>query len=37
MKRSHLLLAIVGVALLLLFPVGIPNPYYIHLLETIMI
>jgi branched-chain amino acid transport system permease protein len=37
MKRSHLLLAIVGVALLLLFPVGIQNPYYIHLLETIMI
>src|SRR5450631_2889432 len=37
MKRSHLLLAIVGVALLLLFPVGITNPYYIHLLETIMI
>jgi len=37
MKRSHLLVAIVGVALLMLFPVGITNPYYIHLLETIMI
>jgi ABC-type branched-subunit amino acid transport system ATPase component/ABC-type branched-subunit amino acid transport system permease subunit len=37
MKRSHLLLAIVGIAALLLFPVGIHNPYYIHLLETIMI
>ncbi len=37
MKRSHLLLAIVGFAALLLFPVGITNPYYIHLLETIMI
>lgn len=37
MKTSHLLLAIVGVAALLLFPVGITNPYYIHLLETIMI
>ena len=37
MKRSPLLLAVVGVALLLLFPVGIQNPYYIHLLETIMI
>jgi branched-chain amino acid transport system permease protein len=37
MKRNHLLLAIVGVAALLLFPVGITNPYYIHLLETIMI
>jgi ABC-type branched-subunit amino acid transport system ATPase component/ABC-type branched-subunit amino acid transport system permease subunit len=37
MKRSHLVLAIVGIAALLLFPVGIHNPYYIHLLETIMI
>ncbi len=37
MKRNHLLLAIVGVAALLLFPLGITNPYYIHLLETIMI
>ena len=37
MKRNHLLLSIVGIALLMLFPVGITNPYYIHLLETIMI
>ena len=37
MKRSHLLLSIIAVAALLLFPVGIHNPYYIHLLETIMI
>ena len=37
MKRNQLLMAIVGIALLLLFPVGIQNPYYIHLLETIMI
>ncbi|MDB5877930.1 MAG: transporter [Variovorax sp.] len=37
MKKSHLLMVIVGIALLLLFPVGIDNPYYIHLLETIMI
>jgi ABC-type branched-subunit amino acid transport system ATPase component/ABC-type branched-subunit amino acid transport system permease subunit len=37
MKRTHLLLATVGIAALLLFPVGITNPYYIHLLETIMI
>ena len=37
MKRSHLLLSIIGIAALLLFPVGIHNPYYIHLLETIMI
>ena len=37
MKRNHLLLAIVGIAALMLFPLGITNPYYIHLLETIMI
>jgi len=37
MKRNHLLLYVVGVAALLLFPLGITNPYYIHLLETIMI
>jgi branched-chain amino acid transport system permease protein len=30
-------LAILGVAALLLFPVAVGNPYYIHLLETIMI
>ena len=37
MKRQHLLLSIVGFAALMLFPLGITNPYYIHLLETIMI
>ncbi len=37
MKRNHLLLAIAGIAALLLFPLGVTNPYYIHLLETIMI
>jgi len=37
MKRSHLLLAAIGVIALLLFPLGVGNPYYIHLLETIMI
>ena len=37
MKRNQLLLAIVGIGALLLFPLGITNPYYIHLLETIMI
>jgi len=37
MKRSHHLLAVVGVIALLLFPLGVGNPYYIHLLETIMI
>ena len=37
MKTSHLLLAIAGVVALLLFPIANTNPYYIHLLETIMI
>jgi ABC-type branched-subunit amino acid transport system ATPase component/ABC-type branched-subunit amino acid transport system permease subunit len=37
MKRSHLLLAVIGIAALALFPVGVQNPYYIHLIETIMI
>jgi branched-chain amino acid transport system permease protein len=37
MKRSHILLAIIGIAALALFPVGVQNPYYIHLIETIMI
>jgi ABC-type branched-subunit amino acid transport system ATPase component/ABC-type branched-subunit amino acid transport system permease subunit len=37
MKSRNLILAILGIAALLLFPVGIHNPYYIHLLETIMI
>src|SRR3954469_15583245 len=37
MKRSPLLIGIVGLALLLVFPLAIDNPYYIHLLETIMI
>jgi branched-chain amino acid transport system permease protein len=37
MKPLHLLLAAVGIAALALFPVAIANPYYIHLLETIMI
>src|ERR1700747_2369710 len=37
MKTGRFLLAIVGFAALMLFPIGIDNPYYIHLLETIMI
>lgn len=37
MKRHHLLLAVIGIAALALFPVGVKNPYYIHLIETIMI
>ena len=37
MKRPYLLLAVAGVAALALFPLAFHNPYYIHLLETIMI
>lgn len=37
MKPQQLLIALVGVAALVLFPVFIHNPYYVHLLETIMI
>ena len=37
MKLQYKLLAIVGVAALFLFPVAVHNPYYIHLLETILI
>ncbi len=37
MKPKHTLLAVAGIAALMLFPVAFHNPYYIHLLETIMI
>ncbi|MDP9044771.1 MAG: branched-chain amino acid ABC transporter permease, partial [Pseudomonadota bacterium] len=37
MKSTHLVLALIAFCLLMLFPVGITNPYYIHLLETILI
>ena len=37
MKRAYVLLAVAGVAALALFPLAFHNPYYIHLLETIMI
>ena len=37
MKPQQLLLAVIGVAALVGFPLAIHNPYYIHLLETIMI
>ena len=37
MKPQQLLLAVIGVAALVGFPLVIHNPYYIHLLETIMI
>ncbi len=36
-RRTLLLLGIVGLAALVLFPVVNPNPYNIHLLETILI
>ena len=36
MKRS-VLMGIVGLGLLVAFPLAVDNPYYIHLLETIMI
>jgi ABC-type branched-subunit amino acid transport system ATPase component/ABC-type branched-subunit amino acid transport system permease subunit len=37
MKPQQLVIALVGIAALVLFPVFIHNPYYVHLLETIMI
>ncbi len=37
MKRSPLAFAAIGLALLVAFPLAVDNPYYIHLLETIMI
>jgi ABC-type branched-subunit amino acid transport system ATPase component/ABC-type branched-subunit amino acid transport system permease subunit len=37
MKRQYLALSIASIAALALFPIAFHNPYYIHLLETIMI
>jgi ABC-type branched-subunit amino acid transport system permease subunit len=37
MKRSQLVLAAMAVGALALFPAAVANPYYIHLVETIMI
>src|ERR1700709_2751964 len=37
MNRSPLALGVIGLALLVAFPLAVDNPYYIHLLETIMI
>jgi len=37
MKRSQLFFAAIGILLLAVFPVVSGNPYYIHLVETIMI
>ena len=37
MKNKFIYLALVGFAALALFPTVVPNPYYIHLVETILI
>ena len=37
MKPARLIAALAGMAILAAFPVAVGNPYYIHLLETIMI
>ena len=37
MSRKSLVLALVGLALVAGLPLGLHNPYYIHLVETIMI
>jgi ABC-type branched-subunit amino acid transport system ATPase component/ABC-type branched-subunit amino acid transport system permease subunit len=37
MKLPHIALAVLGVGALFAFPLAFHNPYYIHLLETIMI
>ena len=37
MNRNLLALSVAGIAALLLFPVVVQNPYYLHLLETIAI
>ncbi len=37
MNIKSLFLAIAGIAALVLFPIIVPNPYYIHLVETILI
>jgi branched-chain amino acid transport system permease protein len=37
MKRSSLVIAVAAVVAAAVFPVLVPNPYYVHLIETIMI
>lgn len=37
MNKKVLVAAIVGIAFLGLFPIVVPNPYYVHLAETILI
>ena len=37
MNKKRLGLYVAGIAMLALFPIAVPNPYYIHLAETILI
>ena len=37
MNKTIVAASVVGLAVLALYPVLIPNPYYIHLFETILI
>ncbi|MRW93664.1 ATP-binding cassette domain-containing protein [Duganella sp. FT80W] len=37
MKKTTVVASVLGLAVLALYPVLIPNPYYIHLFETILI
>jgi branched-chain amino acid transport system permease protein len=37
MTRTQLIFSVLGIIALALFPMAVGNPYYIHLLETIMI
>ena len=37
MNKKSLLLGLLGIAALALFPVVVPNPYYIHLAQTVLI
>ena len=37
MNKKSLLLGVLGIAALALFPVIVPNPYYIHLAQTVLI
>ena len=37
MNKKSLLLGVLGIAALALFPVVVPNPYYIHLAQTVLI
>jgi branched-chain amino acid transport system permease protein len=37
MNKKNLVIGLVGIAALIAYPILIPNPYYIHLAETILI